>query len=68
MFPDGQKYFRTYNYFSENTVVFQFTFSCPENYLNYLENLLKLYINLSALENLPEIPHEQLSWCCSRSK
>ena len=32
------------------TVVFQFTFSCPENYLNSPENLLKFYINLSALE------------------
>ena len=50
MFPDVQKYFRTYNNFSENTVVFQFTFSCPENYLNSTENLLKFYINLSALE------------------
>ena len=50
MFPDVQKYFRTYNNFSENTVVFQFTFSCPENYLNSPENLLKFYINLSALE------------------
>ena len=50
MFPDAQKYFRTYNNFSENTVVFQFTFSCPENYLNSPENLLKFYINLSALE------------------
>ena len=50
MFPDVQKYFRTYNNFSENTVVFLFTFSCPENYLNSPENLLKFYINLSALE------------------
>ena len=50
MFPDVQKYFRTYINFSENTVVFQFTFSCPENYLNSPENLLKFYINLSALE------------------
>ena len=48
--PDVQKYFRTYNNFSENTVVFLFTFSCPENYLNSPENLLKFYINLSALE------------------
>ena len=48
--PDVQKYFRTYHNFSENTVVFQFTFSCPENYLNSPENLLKFYINLSALE------------------
>jgi hypothetical protein len=50
MFPDAQKYFRTYNNFSENTVVFQFSFSCPENYLNSPENLLKFYINLSTLE------------------
>ena len=50
IFPDVQKYFRTYNNFSENTVVFQFIFSCPENYLNSPENLLKFYINLSALE------------------
>ena len=50
MFPDVQKYFRTYNNFSENTVVFLFTFSFPENYLNSPENLLKFYINLSALE------------------
>ena len=46
------KIFRTYNNFSESTVVFQITFSCPENYLNSPENLLQIYLNLpkSALE------------------
>jgi hypothetical protein len=46
-----------YENFSGHIIIFpkiqlfsKFTFSCPENYLNSPENLLKFYINLSALE------------------
>jgi hypothetical protein len=52
------KCFQMYKKFSGHIIIFPkiqlfskiFTFSCPENYLNSPENLLKFYINLTALE------------------
>ena len=51
------KCFQMYKNISGHIIIFpkiqlfsKFTFSCPENYLNSPENLLKFYINLSALE------------------
>ena len=53
------KCFQMYKKFSGHIIIFpkiqlfsKFTFSCPENYLNSPENLLKIYLNLpkSALE------------------
>jgi hypothetical protein len=51
------KFFQMYKNISGHIIIFpkiqlfsKFTFSCPENYLNSPENLLKFYINLSTLE------------------
>jgi hypothetical protein len=61
--PDVQTFFRTYNNFSENTVVFQIQFlmswEWPEFPWKSSANLLKF--TLKCTGNLPEIPHEQLS-------
>jgi hypothetical protein len=61
-----------YKNFSGHIIIFpkielfsKFTFSCPENYLNSPENLLKIYLNLSALEIYLKFLMSNYQGCCT---
>jgi hypothetical protein len=60
-----------YKNFSGHIIIFpkielfsKFTFSCPENYLNSPENLLKIYLNLSAIEIYLKFLMSNYQGCC----
>ena len=66
------KSFQMYKNFSGHIIIFpkiqlfsKFTLSCPENYLNSPENLLKIYLNLSALEIYLKFPMSNYQGCCT---
>ena len=70
MSPDVQTIFRTYSHiiiFPKIQLFSKFTFSCPENYLNSPENLLKIYLNLpkSALEIYLKFLMSNYQGCCT---
>jgi hypothetical protein len=61
-----------YKKFSGHIIIFpkmqlfsKFTFSCPENYLNSPENLLKIFLNLSALEIYLKFLMSNYQGCCT---